>query len=59
MALPECHSFYHGEKVAFGALTGLLLTGAENPVRLENLASIRREHFRKDHIQTHDQPQSL
>lgn len=28
-ALPECHAFYHGEKVAFGTLAGLVLTGAE------------------------------
>jgi len=28
-ALPETHSFYHGEKVAFGVLTGLALTDAE------------------------------
>jgi len=27
-ALPETHSFYHGEKVAFGVLTGLQLTDA-------------------------------
>ncbi len=27
-ALPETHSFYHGEKVAFGVLTGLVLTDA-------------------------------
>lgn len=27
-ALPETHAFHHGEKVAFGVLTGLLLTGA-------------------------------
>jgi len=27
-ALPETHSFYHGEKVAFGVLTGLHLTDA-------------------------------
>ncbi len=27
-ALAETHSFYHGEKVAFGVLTGLHLTGA-------------------------------
>lgn len=27
-ALPETHAFYHGEKVAFGVLTGLWLTGA-------------------------------
>ncbi len=27
-ALTETHSFYHGEKVAFGVLTGLHLTGA-------------------------------
>jgi glycerol dehydrogenase len=27
-ALPETHAFYHGEKVAFGALAGLQLTGA-------------------------------
>lgn len=27
-ALPETHAFYHGEKVAFGVLTGLRLTGA-------------------------------
>lgn len=27
-ALKETHSFYHGEKVAFGILTGLHLTGA-------------------------------
>ncbi len=26
--LPETHSFYHGEKVAFGVLTGLALTDA-------------------------------
>ena len=26
--LEETHSFYHGEKVAFGVLTGLHLTGA-------------------------------
>lgn len=26
--LPETHTFYHGEKVAFGVLTGLNLTGA-------------------------------
>jgi len=28
-ALSETHSFYHGEKVAFGLLTGLQLTGAD------------------------------
>lgn len=27
-ALPETHAFYHGEKVAFGVLTGLALTDA-------------------------------
>lgn len=27
-ALPETHSFYHGEKVAFGVLAGLQLTDA-------------------------------
>lgn len=27
-AVPETHSFYHGEKVAFGVLAGLQLTGA-------------------------------
>jgi glycerol dehydrogenase len=27
-ALPETHSYYHGEKVAFGVLTGLQLTDA-------------------------------
>jgi glycerol dehydrogenase len=27
-ALPETHAFYHGEKVAFGVLTGLQLTDA-------------------------------
>jgi glycerol dehydrogenase len=27
-ALPETHAFYHGEKVAFGTLAGLFLTGA-------------------------------
>jgi glycerol dehydrogenase len=27
-ALGETHAFYHGEKVAFGALTGLHLTGS-------------------------------
>ncbi len=27
-ALPETHAFYHGEKVAFGLLAGLHLTGA-------------------------------
>jgi glycerol dehydrogenase len=27
-ALPETHAFYHGEKVAFGVITGLHLTGA-------------------------------
>ena len=27
-ALPETHAFYHGEKVAFGVLTGLHLTSA-------------------------------
>jgi glycerol dehydrogenase len=27
-ALPETHQFYHGEKVAFGVLAGLQLTGA-------------------------------
>jgi glycerol dehydrogenase len=27
-ALPATHSFYHGEKVAFGVLAGLFLTGA-------------------------------
>ena len=27
-ALEETHSFYHGEKVAFGVLTGLQLTDA-------------------------------
>lgn len=29
-ALEETHSFYHGEKVAFGVITGLHLTGASN-----------------------------
>jgi glycerol dehydrogenase len=28
-ALPETHAFYHGEKVAFGVLTGLHLTNAD------------------------------
>jgi glycerol dehydrogenase len=28
-AVPETHAFYHGEKVAFGVLTGLHLAGAE------------------------------
>lgn len=28
-ALPETHSFYHGEKVAFGTLAGLILTDAD------------------------------
>jgi glycerol dehydrogenase len=28
-AIKETHSFYHGEKVAFGVLAGLHLTGAE------------------------------
>lgn len=28
-ALPETHAFYHGEKVAFGVLTGLHLTQAD------------------------------
>ncbi len=28
-ALQETHAFYHGEKVAYGVLTGLHLTGAE------------------------------
>jgi len=29
-ALEETHSFYHGEKVAFGVLTGLYLTSAQS-----------------------------
>jgi glycerol dehydrogenase len=29
--LPETHAFYHGEKVAFGVLTGLQLTDAPRP----------------------------
>jgi glycerol dehydrogenase len=28
-ALPETHAFYHGEKVAFGTLAGLVLTDAD------------------------------
>lgn len=28
-ALPETHAYYHGEKVAFGVLAGLHLTGAD------------------------------
>ncbi|NLF92335.1 MAG: glycerol dehydrogenase [Oligosphaeraceae bacterium] len=30
-ALNQTHAFYHGEKVAFGVLTGLQLTGAGQP----------------------------
>ncbi len=37
-ALKETHSFYHGEKVAFGTLTGLHLTDA-HPSELETVYS--------------------
>jgi glycerol dehydrogenase len=37
-ALPETHSFYHGEKVAFGVLTGLHLTDA-SPDEIESVYS--------------------
>lgn len=35
-ALPETHAFYHGEKVAFGVLTGLALTDA-SPQEVQNV----------------------
>ncbi|MBN1924283.1 MAG: glycerol dehydrogenase [Prolixibacteraceae bacterium] len=37
-ALTETHSFYHGEKVAFGVVTGLHLTGA-SPEEMETVYS--------------------
>jgi len=37
-ALPETHRFYHGEKVAFGVLAGLQLTGAPPKEMLNALA---------------------
>ncbi len=37
-ALRETHNFYHGEKVAFGVLTGLHLTGA-GPEEMETVYS--------------------
>lgn len=37
-ALPETHSYYHGEKVAFGTLTGLHLTDA-SPDEIETVYS--------------------
>ncbi|MCK9303987.1 MAG: glycerol dehydrogenase [Bacteroidales bacterium] len=58
-ALPETHSYYHGEKVAFGVLAGLYLTGAPKeeidqvyafcksvglPTRLSDLGISRTNH---------------
>jgi glycerol dehydrogenase len=40
--LPETHTFLHGEKVAFGVLTGLHLTNA-HPVEIERVYSFCRE----------------
>jgi len=37
-ALPETHAYYHGEKVAFGVLTGLHLTDAK-PAEMETVYS--------------------
>jgi len=41
-AIEETHSFYHGEKVAFGVLTGLHLTDA-SPEELETVYSFCEE----------------
>jgi glycerol dehydrogenase len=41
-ALEETHSYYHGEKVAFGVLAGLLLTAAP-PEEIEQVFSFCRE----------------
>ncbi len=41
-ALEETHSFYHGEKVAFGTLTGLHLTDA-SPVEINSAFSFCEE----------------
>ena len=41
-ALPETHTFYHGEKVAFGVLTGLHLNDA-SPIEMETVYSFCEE----------------
>ena len=58
-ALPETHDYFHGEKVAFGVLAGLFISGADQqeieqvynfcsavglPVKLSDLGISRKDH---------------